>query len=169
MYSALPRYAATRIHMLCSVCIVHSCWFEGKLWRLLRDPLVFIHVVLRLYPLQLQSPLSKINFLFFHRKIMDQIKSNGNGFELFVYWLSVLSHEVLFSPPTPLGTYTVRKSRISLTYCTANLGLVLWIYLHSIHRAICSPSDHSVKRPPPRPGRDLNPGWAELYWQDNDH
>ena len=76
MYSALPRYAATRIHMLCSVCIVHSCWFEGKLWRLLRDPLVFIHVVLRLYPLQLQSPLSKINFLFFHRKIMDQIKSN---------------------------------------------------------------------------------------------
>ena len=44
--------------------------------RLLTDPLVFIHVVLRLYPLQLQSPLSKINFLFFRRKIMDQIKSN---------------------------------------------------------------------------------------------
>ena len=30
---------------------------------------------------------------------------------------------------------------------TANLGLVLVIYLYSIHRAICRPSDHSVVRP----------------------
>ena len=33
------------------------------------------------------------------------------------------------------------------TYITANLGLVLLIYLYSIHRAICRPSDHSVRRP----------------------
>ena len=30
---------------------------------------------------------------------------------------------------------------------TANLGLVLLLYVYSIHRAICRPSDHSVVRP----------------------
>ena len=30
---------------------------------------------------------------------------------------------------------------------TANLGIVLVIFLYSIHRAICRPSDHSVVRP----------------------
>ena len=56
---------------------------------------------------------------------------------------------------------TNEPSHLHFFFLTTNLGVVLLIYLYSIHIAICRPSDHSVVTGE-APGRDSNPGRAEL-------